>query len=381
MARGRMGLWRQQHCRSSPCNLGLGHMLQFTDDQRIRSEAATIGDYRTGLAFGSNGVIFFHSVIGMYVIQTVLHAFIALIIIELSFYAWDIKDHLSRFRYRLMPLVLPIFMFPFYQIISPERGSWHFRLTTALFDSQRWLELKLLGAFPVSLLVLIVLAGITGVFLFQEIFPIFRRRNSRPQHEECQECEEDVRTLLQSACALFGIEEPGAMVIETSAPVLFTQGYKNHTLVISSGLVRALDREQLRNALIHEVVHMKRSSNLKTQMIYLIRMLMFYNPVSLVEFRRIVHDDEFICDAITLSMTSNPQALISALSAFYYHPGDLPGRLSQMKEQVESHSHNLLLNERIKNLTEGRYQHNTRFGWPQYVLSMSAILLIGYGVV
>jgi beta-lactamase regulating signal transducer with metallopeptidase domain len=317
----------------------------------------------------------------MYVIQTVLHAFIALIIIELSFYAWDIKDHLSRFRYRLMPLVLPIFMYPLYQIITPERGSWHFRLTTALFDSQRWLELKLLGLFPVALLILIVLAGITGVFLFQEIFPIFRRRNSQPRHEKCVECEEDVRTLLQSACVLLGIEEPGAMVIETPAPVLFTQGYKRHLLVISSGLVRTLDREQLKNALIHEVVHMKRSSNLKTQMIYLFRMLMFYNPVSLVEFRRIVHDDEFICDAITLSMTSNPQALISALSAFYYHPEDLPGRLSQIKEQVESHSHNLLLNERIKNLTEGRYQNNARFGLPQYLLTMSAILLIGYGVV
>jgi hypothetical protein len=108
---------------------------------------------------------------------------------------------------------------------------------------------------------------------------------------------------------------------------------------------------------------------------------MFYNPVSLVEFRRIVHDDEFICDSITLSMTGDPQALVSALSFFYYHPEDLPGRLSQMKEQVESHSHNLLLDERIRNLTEGRYQNNTRFGWPQYLLTMSAILLIGYGVV
>jgi beta-lactamase regulating signal transducer with metallopeptidase domain len=111
-------------------------------------------------------------------------------------------------------------------------------------------------------------------------------------------------------------------------------------------------------------------------------MLMFYNPVSLVEFRRIVYDDEFICDAITISMTRHSQALISALSAFYYHPDEeLPGKLSQMKEQVESHSHNLLLDERIRNLTEDRYRNSTRFVLTQYLLTLSAILLVGYGVV
>lgn len=358
-----------------------GHMLQFVHAQQFRNEAATNGESRTVLFCGCFCVTFFHTLPGMYIIQTVLHSLTALIIIELSFYAWDIQDHFSRFRYRLMPLVLPIFMFPLYQLLSPERGSWHFRLTTALFDSQRWLELKFLNIYPVALLVITVLVGFSCVFLFQEILPIFRRRNSQPQYAECPEGNEDVRTILKSVCALFRTGEPGIIIIETPTPVLFTQGYKNHSLIISSGLIAMLDREQLRNALIHEVVHMKRSSNLKTQIIYLVRMLMFYNPVSLVEFRRIVHDDEFICDAITISMTRNPQALISALSAFYYHPEELPGRLSQMKEQVESHSHNLLLNERIRNLTEDRYRNSTQFVLPQYLLTLSAILLVGYGVV
>ncbi|MDP2158596.1 MAG: M56 family metallopeptidase, partial [Nitrospirota bacterium] len=269
--------------------------------------------------------------------QTILHSFTALIIIELSFYAWDIRDHLSRFRYRLMPLVMPIFMFPLYQVLSPDRGTWHFRLTTALFDSHRWLDLKVLNTYPVALLILSVLVVFSCIFLFQEIFPIYRKRSGQQLHQECLEGEEDIRAILKSVCTLLGTEEPGVMVIETPAPVLFTRGYKKHSIVISSGLIGMLDPEQLRNALIHEVVHMKRSSNLKTQIIYLLRMLMFYNPVSLVEFRRIVHDDEFICDAITISMTGDPQALINALSAFYYHPEDLSGRLSQMKEQVESH--------------------------------------------
>lgn len=364
-----------------PLYAGTGHMLQFLHAQQYRKEAAAIGAYRTVLCCRSICVTFFHTLPGMYIMQTVLHSLTALIIIELSFYAWDIQDHFSRFRYRLMPLVLPIFMFPLYQTLTPERGTWHFRLTTALFDSHRWLELKFLNMYPVALLLMMVLVGFSCVFLFQEILPIFRRRSSQLQHTDCLAGDEDIRAMLKSACALLRTDEPAVIIVETPTPVLFTQGYKNHSLVISSGLIEMLDREQLRNALIHEVVHMKRSSNLKTQIIYFIRMLMFYNPVSLVEFRRIVHDDEFICDAITISKTGNPQALISALSAFYYHPEELPGKLSQMKEHVESHSHNLLLNERIRNLTENRYQNSAQFVLPQYLLTLAAILLVGYGVV
>ncbi len=317
----------------------------------------------------------------MYLMQTVLHSMTALIIIEFSFYAWNVRDHCSILRYRLLPLILPIFMFPLYQLLSPERGSWHFRLTTALFDSHRWLELKVLDMYPVELLALMALTGFSCVFLLQEIFPIFRRRHSQPQQAEYLDNKEDLRPALQSACALLGAAEPDVKVIDTPAPLLFTQGYKKHLLVISSGLIGQLDREQLKNALIHEMVHMQRNSNLKTQIIYLLRVLMFYNPVSLVEFRRIVHDDEFICDAITISVTKDPQALIGALSAFFYYPEEQSGKIAQMKEQVESHSHNLLLRERIKNLSNGLYHDSGKFIWPQYLLTLFAILLLGYWVV
>jgi Zn-dependent protease with chaperone function len=326
-------------------------------------------------------VTFFHSLPGVYVIQAVLHSFIALVLIELSFFAWDIRDHLSRFRYRLLPLVLPVFMSPFYQLIFPERGTWHFRLNTALFDSQRWLELKAIGTYPVSLLVLFTLTAVSAVFIVQEILPIFRHRASQKEFLALEEYDEHLDELMREVCAPLGIEPPSLLVIEDTIPILFTQGYKSHTIIISSHLIETLDREELRGALTHEAVHMMRNSSLKTQIIYFLRMVMFYNPVSLVEFRRLVHDDEFICDAVTVSVTKAPAALIGALSGFYYHAGGGSGVLSGMKEQVESHSHNLILDERIKNLREGAYGEARGFGWTQFVLTVSAIMLIGYMVV
>jgi len=108
---------------------------------------------------------------------------------------------------------------------------------------------------------------------------------------------------------------------------------------------------------------------------------MFYNPVSLVEFRRVVHDDEFICDAITVSKTKNPAALIAAISCFYHQLGEGPKGLSQMKQRIEGHSHNLLLDERIQKLQEIGHDGPEHFGWIPFMLTASVILIMGYLVV
>ncbi|MGC2061843.1 MAG: M56 family metallopeptidase [Thermodesulfovibrionales bacterium] len=332
---------------------------------------------------------FIHTIAGEYITQSVLHAFIALILVEISFHAWDIDDHLSMFRYRILTLGLPIIMFPLFQVISPDRGSWYFRLTTALFDSQRWLDLKVMGIFPLAIAFMGMLAAFSLLFVMQEILPIFRGRRASQEFGDCQETHEyDARmqALLESICIPLQIEKPLFLVIDETVPILFTQGFRRHTVIISDHLLVTLDDEQLRAALTHEVVHMMRSSSLKTPLIYLLRMLMFYNPVSLVEFRRIVHDDEFICDAITISITGKPEALITALSAFYYHhdsthADEQEGGLSQMKERVESHSHNLILDERAEKLQNALRTGTGGFRLIPFIITASVIVVTGYLVV
>lgn len=332
---------------------------------------------------------FIHTVAGEYLTQSVLHAFIALILVEISFYAWDIDDHFSMFRYRMLTLGLPIIMFPVFQLISPDRGSWYFRLTTALFDSQRWLDLKVTGIYPLAIVFLGMLGAFSLLFVLQEILPIFRGRRASEGFGDYQEIHDfDARmdALLTGICEPLKIEKPLFLVINESFPILFTQGFRRHTVIISDHLLSTLDDEQLTAALTHEVVHMMRSSSLKTPLIYLLRMIMFYNPVSLVEFRRIVHDDEFICDAISVSLTRNPEALITALSAFYYHqepenPDGHEGGLSRMKERVESHSHNLILDERIEKLKQALHSGPRGFRPVPFLITASVIIATGYLVV
>ncbi|MBI5102157.1 MAG: M48 family metalloprotease [Nitrospirae bacterium] len=322
-----------------------------------------------------------HTLIGSYVIQSVLHAFIALVIVELSFYVWEIRSHLSIFRFRMLTLALPAFMFPFYQLFFPERGSWHFRLNTALFDSQRWLDIRMLDMYPFALFLLLMLFAVSAVFIIQEILPIFRSRVSGEDYRACEGYDERMDPLLDAICAAAGTEKPSFVVIDESFPVLFMQGVRNHTIIISNHVMDSLDDEQLSGALTHEIVHMMRGSSFRTQLIYLLRMIMFYNPVSLIEFRRIVHDEEFICDGITVGLTGKPAALIKALRAFYFHPEEQPDMMSQMRERIESHSHNLILDERIANIENINDNNSRGAGWLQFLMTSSAILITGYLVV
>jgi len=333
---------------------------------------------------------FLHSLPGIYVTQAIVHSFIALVIVEISFFVWGIKDHLSKFRYRILTLTLPAFMFPLYQFIFPERGTWHFRLNTALFDSMKWIDIKIEGIYPFGLIFILFLAGVTCIFFMQEILPLIRNRSLREEFSEgVEQTEADRRKIKEIGDRIFAglsIGKPSVAIIDEEAPVLFTRGVKNHTVFISRRLLDTLNEEQLKGALTHEAVHMLRGSSIKTQGIYLARMLMFYNPVSLVEFRRIVHDDEFICDAVTVSKTGNPGALIEALSAFYHKPDgeDNSARtdgLSGMKERIEMHSHNLMLDERIAVLKEMSAPEEKPFSLFQFSLTAAAILSAGYLVV
>ncbi|MDA8083389.1 MAG: M48 family metalloprotease [Nitrospiraceae bacterium] len=330
-----------------------------------------------------------HTVIGAYLTQSVLHAFVALILVEVSFHAWEIDDHLSKFRYRLLTLGLPVVMFPLFQLISPDRGSWHFRLSFALFDSQRWLDMKVMDLYPFSLAFILLACGFTVLFALQEVLPLFRyRRHSETEkeYETTGEGAARMDAVLEEISKEAGVTKPSSLVIREPHPILYTRGFRKHTVIISGSLLRRLNDRQLRAALLHEMVHIMRGSSLKTPFIYLLRMLMFYNPVSLVEFRRIMQDEEFICDAIATSITGNPAALSSALAAFYYHPetepaGDHEEGLAGVKDRVETHSHNIMIDERIDKLHGVDPIVTDGFRPFPFLLTAAVILLAGYLVV
>lgn len=317
----------------------------------------------------------------MFVSQSVIHSIVALIIVERSFEIWKVDAPLLRFRYRLSVIVLPVFMFPIFQLINPERGSFYFRHDTAIFDSLGWFELKIWDGVTVGIVFFcLALVFTSTLMLLQEIIPLIKdiKKKRRSHMHEAEGIREILKELIKDKQVS---PTPSVLIVSEEDPVIFTSGAKNPAIVLSESMIEMLEEKELRSAIAHEVAHIIRRSNLTTLFIFAVRLIMFYNPVSLLVFRRILQDDEQVCDDITVSMTKDPYALASTLRVFYLkNVGEL-SKIKAIKESIESSSHNLLLEERIERLESAEAGRHYAFMWGRYALTLMTIIGINYYIV
>ncbi|MCL5422128.1 MAG: M56 family metallopeptidase [Nitrospirae bacterium] len=325
---------------------------------------------------------FFSSYVGMYIAQAFCHSLIAALIVDRAIQAWGITNPVIKQRFSLIVMIIPIFSFPLYQIINPERGSISFRLE-ALFDINRWLNLELWGKIPLNLLFILMLSITTLVFLFQEMIPILRHTlESRESSSEEEETADN--PLIHKALENFPGEKSRVSVIDDDEFILFSTTGKSPTIFLSSGLVEALDTDQLQAAIAHEIAHITRNRRPLLVIVYIIRLLMFFNPVVLVEFRRIVQEEEKICDDIAVSLTQKPHSLAETLKKFSHKKEDLTldkmKKISNLSETLEEYSHNMHIESRVMRLKKG-ITHQSGGEWFKFLLTLTVIIIINYFIV
>ncbi len=325
---------------------------------------------------------FLNSYPGSYVVQSFYHSVIAAVIVEIAIKAWRIRNPRVRQRLLLIVVIFPIFSFPAYQIINPQRSSVYFRLES-LFDSSRWLDMELWGLVPIRYGFFLLLLLTAVIFFFQELVPILRHtyetRGSglsggrAGNHSPGAEAWKDLP-----------VEKADIFILEDDDVVLFSTTGKKGSIYLSSGLLRILDREQVRAAVAHEFAHVMRSRQPILVILFLFRVVMFFNPVVLMEFRRIVQEDEKICDDIAVSLTRNPKALADALRKLYITgeegtQGRTKNLMSEM-EDLELYSHRLNIESRIARLEQGA-AHAGDKGWFATLLAIVVVLVMNYFIV
>ncbi len=327
---------------------------------------------------------FFETYIGMFMLQSIVHSVVTLLIVEMSLRIWEVNIARERFRYRLLVLILPFFMFPVFQLVNPERGSFYFIEDSALFSSVRWLGIKILGLRPLLYFFYFIVGTVSGIVILQEMVPIFRDWFNKPQEfgSEGRPAGADIDSLVGEISRFLKTPKPSVVVVDDPNPIIFTTGTANHSIIVSEPLFSMYNARELKSALAHEIAHIVRRSNITTLLVFLIRICMFFNPIPLLEFRKLVQDDEHICDDITVSVTGDPGALASALRVFCL---DIPHsdafKLSFVREAIESSSHNLLLQERIERLeNNGTFKYHA-YGWGRFALTMTVIIVVNYYVV
>jgi beta-lactamase regulating signal transducer with metallopeptidase domain len=298
---------------------------------------------------------FFNSFIGMYVAQSFCHSIVVVVIADQAVKAWRIESPEARQRFRFVAIIFPIVSFPLYQLLNPDRSSALFRLGS-LFDVNRWLNLEIWGLIPVGLLFLLLLGFTTLVFFFQEMFPVLMH-SLESKHVEHEGTLLDADPFLAEASRALSISVPDIVLLDDDDPLLFSSTGKDPVIFTSTGLSRALTAEQMQGALAHEIAHIARSRRPLLITVFILRIIMFFNPVVLVKFRRAVKDEEKICDDIAVSLTHNPAALAEALKKFIHTIEGAPvsdrRKLSNASVSLEEHTHNLHLESRIKRLEAG----------------------------
>jgi Zn-dependent protease with chaperone function len=325
---------------------------------------------------------FFSSFAGMYVAQSFCHALIASVLMDQALRAWKINDPLIRQRFRVTVVLFPIFSFPFYQAINPDRGSVLFRLN-ALFDVNRWLNVELWGVISFGLLFLVVLAITSLIFLFQEMIPILKHTlESRTMEHEGTRRESD--PFIENACRALSIETPQVLIVEDEEPVIFSTTGKNALIVVSTGLTETLTQDEMQAALAHEIAHISRGRRPVLLAVFFLRMILFFNPVALIEFRRVVRNEEKICDDIAVSITHRPDALAEALKKFLA-VRETPEPEAQPKPlftpvPLEEYSYNIQLDGRIARLVQDP-QRNTSGRWFLLITVFLIVACINYFVV
>lgn len=321
---------------------------------------------------------------GMYAVQTVLHSFVASVLAECTFLAWDIKTPFVKQRFRFMIIFLPVILFPVYQIMSPHRGDIYFRLNS-LFDSNRWFFLELWGGIPAFTVFAVILALTSLIFLIQELIPIVLHmlEQMRGGGEDSAEAVDEVMEEKVSR-ALEGLPFDNNLVeiINDEDLSLFSSTGMNPRIYISTGLIDSFSAEHLQAALAHEIGHIQRSRKPVFIFAYLLRVLMFFNPVAMIEFRKLVQEEENVCDDIAVKLTGNPKALSEAVDMLRPSPEDFTlssrrKRIAEVASVLENYSHNVVLKSRILRIGQS---HDDSWAAP-YFITLALIIGINYFVV
>jgi Zn-dependent protease with chaperone function len=325
--------------------------------------------------------VFLNSYPGMYLVQSFFHSLIAALVVDTALQAWNIEGPVVRQRFRLIVIIIPLISFPLYQLLNPARSGLTFRLD-ALLDANRWLNIEVWGVVPVGLFFFLFLGFATAVFIFQEMVPIVRHAFASKDVAAERTRPAPGSPVVRALEALPG-EKPDVFILDDDEFVLFSVTGRRPAVFLSSGLVRALTVEQLRAAMAHEIGHIRRSRRPLLAAVFLLRMLLFFNPVALMEFRRIVQEEEKICDDVAVAMTGNRTALAEVLEKFYYTDDeenpvpmqDAPG----LRDRLEEYSHTMLIESRITRLAADPARQEGR-RLPVFFLTLATVLFINYFV-
>lgn len=291
---------------------------------------------------------------GMYLVQIVLHSIIIAVLAECAIMAWQIRNPVSRQWLRVMVLTLPLIAFPIFQLITPDRGTIFFRMQS-LLDSNRLLLPDLAGTVPMIAPLLFVLGLSAVIFLVQELVPVITNLIAHMRGAGdplVEEPDPEMSLKIDQALAGLPVGRDSVAVLDDEELVLYSSTGGNPVIYVSTGMIRQYDVDHLQGAFAHEVAHIMRSRRPLLIFAYILRTLMFFNPVAMIEFRRLAQEEEKACDDYAVSLTGKPLALAEAIGMLRPVPPSDAEKPHAAEIALEDYGHDILLKSRMLRLRE-----------------------------
>lgn len=323
---------------------------------------------------------------GMYLVQNVIHSILAFLIVECAIFSWKIESPQLKQWFRVLVIFLPLTAFPFYQLISPNRGDVYFRLNS-LLDSNTFLFFEIGWGVNLLYLFIILLLLTAIVFFVQELVPIISdilKKKPAADDEVIEELDASIEYKINNALTSLPINRESVAVIRDDELVLFTTTGLSPKIYVSTGLINKFNIEHLNAAFAHEIAHINRSRRPVLILAYLFRIIMFYNPIAMLQFRRLAQEEENICDSIAVMMTGKPDILLEAVAMLmdeHNNTASEKGKgIDSIISAVENYGHDILLKSRIKRIKNYNQNDTPWWGIP-YIITISVILVINYYIV
>lgn len=264
--------------------------------------------------------------------EVVLQSLIAALVVEALLRLWDVTSPHQRLAARFGSLVLPVVLFPLFELLAPFRHEAWFEDGPALIATRHF------SAFTVGGVGLDAWVGwpawaLGVVLLARDVVPLFTapRRVERVSEAEASA----FKAVVAEAAAAAGFAPPRVVVVDTPTPVLLCAGALRPRLLVSPALLSLLDPGELRGAVAHELSHVRWRDVAASWVLLAVRALMPFNPVTQVLGRTVAWETELRADADAARWTGRPATLASALLKVYGTEGGLPAGKLGLSARLE----------------------------------------------
>jgi len=312
-----------------------------------------------------NYIYLFYQLPIIYAVETTLHCLIAAIVVEWVLIYWNITNPKWRQSFLSLVIILPPLTFFLYLLIDPEHYLYNYT-NKYIFQSYYWIYLRIGNFYPIALFILLIFFITIFFFIFQEIIPMITHY-LKSKNENISEVSQNYLHTKNILNDLLIRNNYRLTIIDDEDYIVYSKTNKMNNIYISKGVIETLNHEELKGIILHEIAHLERNKKNYIFILYILRIISFFNPIILYEFRRLLQEEEMVCDFLSAEKLQNKKTLARALFKLY-----IKERINQVKEaNFKEYTAYYAIRKRIKALWANRIENSN-----YYALLITATILI-----